>query len=478
MADAITYVGAGASSTANGVTPTPADPAGLATNDLKVAAFYSREDVDGTVAINAAQAWTELYNERTNGGLMGIWYRFHQPGDATPTFTLGGHAGGDDCIAQIAAWRGINPTTPIDKTGVLTTHGTTQNIGAPIPGIQIGRKALVICVGGKMDDWSSVATLDDDGDIGWAEIGEPDSTAGSDAGMVWDYLINTGLELSIAGKTFTVSGGASARGKGVLFSFALDAPIFSIGTHLTLYCAEYHPQNDNGQVGGAIDPLRQLVFTDLAGDDDIEVLSDSALDTFIAVTVVGRTSAEVEVRESKLLNGTTPVVFSIAGVMGRVEKVEKSGATIGTVTVRRSPTGATIKTIPPTEIGFRRLFAYAYRSTSAAKDYYEKGFLKDTHPTKTFQNGSVSENADPEGVITFTFSASQDDSGTVASRLTVPATSITNPDVFDGAAKSIPGATGLAPDSAIGIWFKMATLTNETPFDASYTLNISGGVMP
>lgn len=214
---AITFVAAGASSATNGSAPTPGLPAGLAANDLMLAVFYSRENVDGTVAISAG--WTQLINDRTAGGLLGVWYRLFVAGDVAPTFTLTGHVSGtsgDSAIAQIAAWRGVDPTTPIDVQGAVSTNASIQNIGA-ISGLTLGANDAVVVIGGKRDDWTSVALLTGDG-LAWAEIGEPDTTLGLDAGLVWDFAINGTSIVTLTSKTFTVIGGAAADGKGVMVS--------------------------------------------------------------------------------------------------------------------------------------------------------------------------------------------------------------------------------------------------------------------
>jgi hypothetical protein len=235
---AITFVGAGTSSSTNGAAPTPALPSNLQDGDLMIAYFYSREVTDGTVSISAG--WTEVYNERTSGGLLAAWYRVYQAGDVAPTFTLGGHvsanSGGDTAGAQIAAWRGVDTADPIDVTGTIATNAAQQNIG-PISGITVDASDTVIVMGGKTDDWSSVATLSGDS-LTWAEIGEPDSTSGADAGLVWDYAINGASQTPVTDKTFTVTGGATAAGKGVMFSLNLGPTTITVSASEQLGMSE------------------------------------------------------------------------------------------------------------------------------------------------------------------------------------------------------------------------------------------------
>lgn len=217
---AVSFVAAGASSaTDGGSAPTPALPAGLAADDSMIAVFYSREATDGTVSASAG--WNEIYNARSAGGLLGVWERAFQTGDAALTFTLGGHVGGaagDDCIAQIAAWRGTRPSQPVSIPGTIATNAAAADIG-PIGGVTAPANGAIVVVGGKLDDWTSVAVLAGDG-LTWAEIGEPVSVAGADAGLVWDYALISTADVAVADKTFTVTGGTAVAGKGVMFGIA------------------------------------------------------------------------------------------------------------------------------------------------------------------------------------------------------------------------------------------------------------------
>ena len=212
------FVAAGTASSTDGASaPAPGNPAGLDRGDFKVCALYSREATDGSVAIDSSLGWTELYNERTTGGILAVWYRFHRLLDPPPRFTLTNHASGDDVIAQVAAFSGVNRLNPITAVGALSTNGSQANIGA-IAGVTLPAFGMLIAVGGKADDWTSVAPLSQSG-LTFAEIGETDSTAGNDAGMVWDYAtVDDGSKTAITDKTFAVTGGASAVGMGAMFA--------------------------------------------------------------------------------------------------------------------------------------------------------------------------------------------------------------------------------------------------------------------
>lgn len=213
----------GTASQTNGSAPTPGLPTGLTDGDVMIAAFFSRESVDGTVSLPAA--WTPILNDRSSGGLLAAWWRVWQSGDAAPTFTLGGHAtgtSGDSAVAQIARFSGCNTSAPIGTIGSISTNASAQNIGT-IAGITADGGVIVLA--GKKDDWTSVATLSGES-LSWSEIGEPDGTQGADCGMVWDFAA-IASSTAIAAKTFTVTGGAAAVGKGIMFELK-TAPIAGV----------------------------------------------------------------------------------------------------------------------------------------------------------------------------------------------------------------------------------------------------------
>ena len=207
----VTFVAAGASSaTDGGSPPTPGLPTGVAEGDLMVCAFYSREVTDGGVTPRTA-GWAQVLSDRSVGGLLAVFSKVFQSGDVALTFTLTGHAINDDCIAQIAAYRNADSAVQLS---MLRNSPAATNIGT-IDGVTLNPREVVLVIGGKLDDWTSVATLSGDG-LTWVEIGEPDSTAGTDAGMVWDHAINGDTETLVTAKTFVVTGGTAVAGKGVM----------------------------------------------------------------------------------------------------------------------------------------------------------------------------------------------------------------------------------------------------------------------
>ncbi|HET6286358.1 MAG TPA: hypothetical protein VFG15_06370 [Amycolatopsis sp.] len=200
-AAAPSFVGAGAAATGNNASVAPGDPAGLQVGDLKVVAAAIRNS--GTGFPLAPTGWSQI-------GLFGnlaVFGKYHASGDTAPTVAFQGGVANADTIAQVCAFRGVSLRVFSDSQYQL--NGSAQNIAYPSCAT-LGPNTVVLYVGWKADDWASVATV-----AGATEIGEPSSTAGDDAGLVWDYRIQT-TPVSIPAGVFTVTGGASAISRGAV----------------------------------------------------------------------------------------------------------------------------------------------------------------------------------------------------------------------------------------------------------------------
>lgn len=244
-------------------------------------------------------------------------------------------------------------------------------------------------------------------------------------------------------------------------------------TDLLAFASANMPDTDAALNGGAIDTLRRIDFTQLAANDDIEVVS-SAADTTQTVTVEARNAAGSVVSQTVTLNGTTAVVFATMGIVERVLKVEMSAAATGVVTVRRSPAAGDIRTIPIGERGFMAIFRKAASDPSVVKNYYTKVFLKNNHATLALLSAKVRQSADPAARITHLLAAAVNDTATVANRVTAPAIADTqDPDTFDDTEKSVPG-TDLAATAAIGVWLRLQLPAADAPHRTTYTIELAG----
>lgn len=214
------FVGVGTASASNNAGLTPALPSGLTRwqpGDLLVLVFTARGD--GT--ISTPTGWTELTTiSHSSSGInkIKICYKVAGSSESAPSVTYTGGAAGHTVIAQVAAFRNILTTDPIDVLGSTGENVSQVNVG-PIPSITtLTDGSVAVVVGHKASTWTSVNTLSET-DVPWVEMGETTSASGNDASLVWDAaLIETAATLSA--KTFTVNpaGGTSATGLGIAFA--------------------------------------------------------------------------------------------------------------------------------------------------------------------------------------------------------------------------------------------------------------------
>jgi hypothetical protein len=245
-----------------------------------------------------------------------------------------------------------------------------------------------------------------------------------------------------------------------------------VSTDLVPYCSANMPETDSGASGGAIDLLRRFGFTQIAANDDVEVISTSASDTQNC-TIEGRNAGGSLVSETKALTGTTAAIFATLGVIERFLDAELASAAIGTITVRRSVAGATIGTIPIGERGFM-MFLRKGASSGSTVNYYLKVFWKNIHGSLSLLSATTKQNADAAARVTHLNAAAVNDSATSTNRVTAPGAADTqDPDTFDDADKAIPG-TDLAAGAAIGVWLRVQLPGADGPWRTTYTPEIAG----
>lgn len=205
--------GKGPPASGNNAAITPGLPADVQVGDLMLVSVYSRM-TSGSLAVTSG--WTEAINSIDSSGALAVWYRFYQAGDTAPTITPTGGSNGDTIIGQVGAWWGIASSLPLIRDLGVSDNTSQQNIG-PITGdastSAVAGGDVVIVVGGKASDWTSVANI-----TNFARLGATASALGNKAGLVWDYTVPSSAE-AVSDKTFVVTGGSSAVGKGVQLIF-------------------------------------------------------------------------------------------------------------------------------------------------------------------------------------------------------------------------------------------------------------------
>jgi hypothetical protein len=202
----VTFVAAGTVSHAVNASVTPGLPAGMAANDGMF--LWAAIRNSGTGTVNDISGWLRL----VDFGNVALFGRVYPGSGSAPTVTFTGGVANADTSAQICAFRG----TPLNVANWLIScapalNASAQDIAVPLMRIR-RRRQLLLALGWKQDDWTSVTSP-----AGFTEIDEPDTVAGDDQGITWGYQIQT-TATNVAAGTFTVTGGASAISRGILIA--------------------------------------------------------------------------------------------------------------------------------------------------------------------------------------------------------------------------------------------------------------------
>lgn len=241
-----------------------------------------------------------------------------------------------------------------------------------------------------------------------------------------------------------------------------------VASDLVAFASANMPSDDASTVGGAIDLLRRIDFTQMAANDTVRFKSSSAGDTTQTGTITGRKADGSVASETLTINGTTNVTF--ANTYERILKFELSATCAGTVTVERTTGSTLIRTVPIGERGFMAIFRQLASDPSTTKTYYGKFFWKNTNGSLALTSSQVVENADPSGKITHALDTALDASTSAATRLTAP----TGPSGYASSAANVPNSQNLSSGSAIGAWLKLDLSAGDAALKTTYTSEIDG----
>lgn len=245
-----------------------------------------------------------------------------------------------------------------------------------------------------------------------------------------------------------------------------------LATDIIIYASASMPEDDVTTSGGAIDTTCKLLFTDIAATDTVKLQSTSAGDT-MNVTITGRDNSGAIVSEVKALTGVT-LTTATTQTFERILKIVCASTPAGTVTVTRTTGGTTIATIEGASgiTSVRRLYynSSADASGGATRNYYEKGFIKNTNATFALLSATVAQQSDPTGLVSFDLESAVSGTNSVANRLAAPSGML---GTFDDSTKNVPG-TNLAAGIAIGIWFKLILAAGASAAKSTYTVRTAG----
>lgn len=211
------FVSVGSVASGTGAGPaTPGMPASIASGDTLFLVAVNRNIVPTVTPPSISSAlWTLVADDAIGNAPanLRVWARTYDGVFTAPSITFTG-GGTVDYQTQICAFRGL----PLDVADVVLSYASTYSdsaadIAAPLMRVR-HRRRLLIVIGWRADDWTSVATYVASGTT-FTEISEPDVTAGDDQGFVWDYAFQTSA-VDVPAGSFVVTGGAAAATRGVI----------------------------------------------------------------------------------------------------------------------------------------------------------------------------------------------------------------------------------------------------------------------
>ena len=208
---AATFIAAGTASHAVNADVTPGLPAGMQKGDLMLI-FASIRNQAGLVETPAGYSDILTF---ANVRLLG---KIHSGSESAPTVSFLNGSANADTSAQMCAFRNAQKTLAGFSTQL---NGSAANID--VPALTMTRNnCIVLRLGWKQDNWTSVATL-----AGMTEIGDPSTAVGDNQGLVWDYAIQT-TATDLAAVAFVPTGGVSAVSRGMVVALAGDVQTFTV----------------------------------------------------------------------------------------------------------------------------------------------------------------------------------------------------------------------------------------------------------
>ena len=212
-----TFGAVGTVSHGNNASVSPGVPASTAQGNLLLMLAAIRNLGAGTV--DDVTGWTRLPLFPADENLA-LFAKIAGSSESSPTVTFSGGVANADTTAQIARFAG----TFYDVANLPVTWGrigslVAQDIAYPATEVPYDN-SIVLYVGWKADDWTSVASPG-------TEIAEPDTTTGDDQGIVWAYTIQT-TATDVPAGSFVVTGGATNVVIGGVIVLRPDVQTFTV----------------------------------------------------------------------------------------------------------------------------------------------------------------------------------------------------------------------------------------------------------
>lgn len=205
-------------------------PAGIEADDVALMfTYFDGGAVVSGMSITAPAGYSQLVDlpHQANGNMLRIYGKVldgTEDGTAAPSPTFNGGTTGTsgavgECRVVVVRDADISAFPGSVLAGVSGGNGFTnqQNMGAIAGFTPTSDNAHVFVFAGKKATFTSIALLTGDG-LTWTEQFESPTTNASDAGMVLNTAPIEGAAVAIANKTFTVTGGSTANGLGIMFA--------------------------------------------------------------------------------------------------------------------------------------------------------------------------------------------------------------------------------------------------------------------
>lgn len=211
-ASTITYGGVGTVAHGVNASVSPAIPVGAAAGNLMIAVAAIRNSGAGVPTVPTDWTRLDVFLSTSN---VQLFAKIHDGSESAPSIAFTGGVALADTTAQIIYLPGKWYNVANCFSGsAATLNGSAQDIAYPPLRVRQDN-SLILYVGWKQDDWTSVASPG-------TEIAEPDTVTGDDQGIVWAYQIQTGAT-NIAAGSFVVTGGASAISRAAVVAIRCDA---------------------------------------------------------------------------------------------------------------------------------------------------------------------------------------------------------------------------------------------------------------
>lgn len=214
-ASLVTFGSVGTAAHADNAQVIPGLPASLAAGNLMLCLAAIRNFGAGVPNTPAGYTRLPVFPAATN---VQLFAKIAGSSETAPTVSFTGGVAGATTSAQITRlagkWHDVNNIIP--SGAAATSFNATAAQDITIPGLSKpgADNAIVIRLGWKQDDWTSVTSPG-------TEIAEPSSILGDDQGIVWSYTIQTAAA-SVASTTFAVTGGVSAVSRAAIVALRCD----------------------------------------------------------------------------------------------------------------------------------------------------------------------------------------------------------------------------------------------------------------